>query len=248
MANIRHAIAAALLIPSSAVAQDGWQYSVSVYGWFSGLGSTVSTPFGDVETDLSFSDVWDNLDMAAFGAFEARNGRWSLIGDLVYADLGAEEPTPLGALFRQAEIDVTTTLVSAYAAYAVLDTPQTRLDLAGGVRYNSMDIEFGLISNGGPADFNFASSDSWWDPLVGARVHHAFNDQWSGIASADVGGFSMGDGADLTWQAYVGIGYRFNERWSAQAGYRHLSIERNFNGRDVEIEISGPLVGVQYTF
>ena len=43
-------------------------------------------------------------------------------------------------------------------------------------------------------------------------------------------------------------GYRFNETWSMQAGYRHLSIDRTFDRADVTLEVSGPIIGVQASF
>ena len=51
-------------------ASDGeWRYKASLYLWGAGIGGTSSSG-GDV--DVSFSDIIDNLDMAAMGAIEAR--------------------------------------------------------------------------------------------------------------------------------------------------------------------------------
>lgn len=54
--------------------------------------------------------------MAAFPSFEARNGRWSIVGDLVFADLGATQPARFGVLFQSDEVDTRLTLVSTYVA------------------------------------------------------------------------------------------------------------------------------------
>jgi opacity protein-like surface antigen len=236
----------ATTVPMSAQAQD-WEYTATLSGWFSGIGTEVDTRFGTLETELSFADVWDNLDMAFFGSFEARQGRWSLIGDLVYADLGTERATPFGQAFRSAEVQVKATLLSGYATYNVLDTSVQKLDLGAGFRFNDVSVDVQLNGNLLPSTSQL-SSDNWVDPLLAARFQHDFSDKWFAVGFADVGGFGIGDASNLTWQAYGGIGYRFNETWSAQAGYRYLSIDRDFGGRNITLDMSGPIIGVQATF
>lgn len=236
------------LIAVPAMAQDtGWRTTASIYGWFSGLDSTVETQFGDIEADLDFSEVWDNLEFAVFGGFEARNGRLSLIADLVYADLKSTQDTPFGVLFSEAEVRVQTTLVSLYAAYDVANRPDLRVDLGGGLRYNNLDLEIDLDGNAVP-DESSSSSVDWVDPLLAGRVLADLNEKWFVSAFADVGGFGIGDASDLTWQAYGGVGYRINETWALQAGYRYLSIDREFDGNDSTLAISGPILGVQAAF
>lgn len=241
-------VAAAATLPAAAQAQaTDWTYTATVYGWFTGLNSTVETQFGDLEADLDFADIWDSLDMAFFGGFEARNGRWALVTDLIYSDLSSSEDTPFGVLFRRGEVETRMTLFSAYAAYAVVDRPGLRFDVAGGFRYNDVDIDVRLVGNQA-ATRSFSSSDSWVDPLVGFRVTADFTDRWYGTAFADVGGFGVDNASDLTWQAYAGVGYRFNDTWSVQGGYRTLSIDRDFDGRDVSLGLYGPVLGVQARF
>jgi hypothetical protein len=62
---MRHAMiaaCAALSFPTAALAQSGeWEYSASIDGWFAALETSVETPLGTVETELSFSDIWDDL-------------------------------------------------------------------------------------------------------------------------------------------------------------------------------------------
>ncbi len=81
-----------------------WSYRATLYGWFSGLSTSIDTPRGSVSTELSFSDVVEDLDMAAFAAFEARNGNWGFIADLAYTDLSSSKDTPTGTLFSSGEV------------------------------------------------------------------------------------------------------------------------------------------------
>ena len=70
-------------------ASDGeWRYKASLYLWGAGIGGTSSSG-GDV--DVSFSDIIDNLDMAAMGAIEARKGKVSILADVIYLDLSASQ-------------------------------------------------------------------------------------------------------------------------------------------------------------
>jgi len=239
---------AALAAPGSAAAQGKWDYTATLYGWFPGVKTTVETPVGEIESEVDFEEVLEDLDIAFFGALEARKGRVSLVGDLQFIDLGAEAESPNGLLFSDAEVDSKIVLVSAYATYALIDTDDFRFDVGAGLRYVDASIETHLNGMGATPDATFSRDGGWTDALIAARVTRQFNDRWFGVAYADIGGFGIGDSSDLTWQAFAGGGYRFNETWSAVGGYRHLSIEREFNRFDVTADVSGPFLGFQATF
>ena len=236
-------------LPAAATAQTSdWTYSASFYTWFTALGTTVDTPFGEVETELDFGDVWDALDIAFMGSFEARQGRWGLVTDLIYSDLSSEEDTPFGLRFDKAEVETKMTIFSAYAAYRVTDTPDVIFDVAAGFRYYNLDLDTRLVGAGAQSDQTFSNNESWVDPTLGARVRVDFSDRWFGNGFADVGGFGLDDSSELSWQAYAGVGYRFNETWSMQLGYRYMSIEKKIDDLDLTLELSGPMLGVTANF
>jgi len=238
----------AAVTAGSAHAQSQWDYSLSVYGWFTGLSAELETRFGDVEADLTFGDIWEQLNIAAFASFEARNGRWALVTDLNFASLTAEEDTPSGLAFSDVEVDTRLTVFSAVAAYAVVDRPDLRVDLAGGFRYYDIGIDVALNAAAAANDRSASFDDSWIDPVVGARMRADVSDAWSVDGFADVGGFGVGDASDLSWQVYGGVGYRFNETWTLRGGYRYLSIEKEIGGRDTRLELYGPVLGVTARF
>lgn len=239
--------AMAVVAPGSAAAQSDWDYTATLYGWFPGVSTTVETPVGEVETEVDFDEIFDTLDIAFLGALEARKGRFSLVADLQYFDVGVEAEPPTGMLFSAAEVDSQMVLVGAYAAYSLVETEDLRFDVSAGLRYVDATIETHLVGAGAP-DATFSRDGGWADVLVAARVSRQFNDRWHGVAYADVGGFGIGDSSDLTWQAFAGGGYRFNETWSAVGGYRHLTIERGFDNFDVMVDVSGPFLGFQASF
>jgi hypothetical protein len=242
------AAAVALAAPGSAVAQSNWNYTGTLYGWFPGVATTVETPVGEIESEVEFEEILEDLDIAFFGALEARKGRLSLVGDLQYIDLGVEAEPPQNPRFDAAEVDSKLVLVGAYAIYALVDTADLRFDVGAGLRYVDSSIETHLEGPGAAPDATFSRDGGWTDVLIASRVSRQFNDKWYGVAYADVGGFGIGDSSDLTWQAFAAGGFRINETWSAVGGYRHLSIERAFGAFDVTADVSGPFLGFQAKF
>jgi hypothetical protein len=240
--------AIALLPAMGASAQDlGWDFSTSVYGWFAGLDTSVGTEFGTVETDLSFSDVWSMLDVAFFGTFVARRGKLGFIVDLNYTDLSTTRTTPLGAAFSAATVDTTLTILSGYATWRVSDTDVAMVDLAGGFRAYDLELGVALAAGVEPAQ-STSENESWVDPVIGARAIFPIDENWFATAVVDIGGFGIGSASDLSYQLLGTVGYRFNDRWSVQGGYRHIGIDKTLNGRDVTLDLSGPLLGVTARF
>jgi hypothetical protein len=237
------ALAAALSAP--AAAQDGWSVTLSPYAWTPGIAASVGTRFGELEADASVGDVLSALDLAGMGVVEARNGRWGLIADLLYADLTERRDSPFGALFSRARVDTELTLASGYLAVRLHEDARVAVDAMAGLRAVSVDLDV-TLARGDLRARSFGVGDSWVDPLVGGRLRLALTDRWFAAAFADLGGF--GGGSDLTWQSVGTIGYRFDDRWSAQGGWRQLVIEKRIDGRDVTLDLGGPLLGVTLAF
>ena len=236
----------AVALATPALAQDsGWSFALSPYAWTPGLTSSVETAWGTVEVEKSISDVLSDLDLAFMGAFEARNGRWSLIADLFYANLSQGRPTPLGILFSRAEIDTEAKLLSGYAGYRVLEGGPVAVDLMAGFRVNSVNLDLSLAPGliGGQS---FGMSETWVDPLIGGRARFTITDRWFATVLADVGGFRTG--SDLTWQIFGSLGYQIDERWSVQGGWRYVAIKKEIEGSIVATDFSGPLLGFTARF
>jgi len=248
----RFALLAVLAVPGAVFAQTSdsentWQYTWTAYGWFPGVTTTVETPIGEVKAEVDFDEVLETLDMAFLGAFEARNGRFSLIGDLQFFDVSAETERAPGS-FIGAEIDSQLLIFSAYATYALVDSDDLRFDVGGGLRYNDISVEAQLLQEGGTASAPFEDDGGWADLLLAARVYRQFNDKWYGIGYVDIGGFGIGDSSELTWQLSAGAGYEFNDKWSMVGGYRYYSVEHGDELVTSKIEVSGPFLGVQIKF
>lgn len=243
----KHAATCTLLtlIAAPAAAQDtGWTYGATLYAWLPSLGASVETNLGTIESNSSGSDVLDSLQMAFMGTFEAQNGPWSVVGDLLYTKLGTTKSTPFGALYSDAEIETKVTALSSYLTYRVLETPSVAIDLGGGFRAFSVDLDL-TLNSGTAAKRSESESETWVDPLLAGRMIFDFNEQWFGTAFADFGGTSSDE---TTWQGLATVGYKFNENWSMQGGYRYMEINHEIGGLPTTITMSGPILGGTYRF
>lgn len=239
------AIAALLALTAGpAVAQDsGWTYDLSAYLWVNDTGVTADTPRGEASAELSFSDALDALDFAFMGTVEARNGRWGLIGDLLYFDLSAEGDTPRGALFSKVKAESTTTVLSSYVAYRAYEDARLAFDIGAGFRAFWMSMETTFVGAGLPSE-TFDHDRDWIDPIVAARLRMAFNDAWFGSLTLDAGGTDD----TSTWQALATVGYRLNESWTLQGGYRYLEAKWDTDFGESSLDFSGPILGATYRF
>lgn len=232
------------LIAGPALAQESdWTYRATLYGWLPALTSSVETRFGTIETEASGSDVLSSLDMAFMGSFAAQNGRWGFVGDLLYTNLSNSQQTPF-ALYGDASVDLKMTALSGYALYRVTNDPAVQLDFGAGFRSFKVDVVAGLSAGKLPAASQTLDG-SWTDPLIAARLTIPFSDDWFLQGFADWGGTGSND---QTYQIYTGIGYKFNDAWSAQLGYRYMDISKQINGRNVALGLSGGLMAVSYSF
>jgi hypothetical protein len=227
-----------------AFAQESpWTYDLSFNLWLSDTAVSTDTPFGKVDAELSFSDAIQDLDFAFMGTFQARNGPWSVLTDLLYFNLTADAPTPSGALYSELSTGSKITVLSGYLAYRVHEEPTFAVDLGVGLRGFWADLDTTLVGASAPTQ-TFSQTKNWVDPIVAARIRMAFSDDWFGTLMLDAGG----TGDSSTWQALATVGYRLNDSWVLQGGYRYLQSEWDTDLGQASLEFSGPILGVAYRF
>lgn len=225
--------------------QGGWTFSVTPYFWAAGLSGTTSQ-FGVpavIDIDASFDDILQNLDFAAMMIAEARYGRYSLFGDLIYTKLSAGGETPRGRLASSIDVEASTFAGLAGGGYALVDAPNGRIDLVGGLRVWSVDTEVtfsgGLLDGASPSD-----GATWVDGLVGVRGNFAFtpNFYFTGWGLVGAGG------ADIDWDVAAGLGYTINDTFSATLGYRALGVDYSNDGFLFDVIQQGPIAGLTIRF
>lgn len=230
--------------PAPALVANGWTFSIAPYFWAAGLSGDVGQ-FGlpAVYVDADFSDILSNLDFAAMAMGEARNGRFSLFGDILYTKLSPELSTPRGILADKVGITSETFAGLAAVGYAVWESPQGHLDVVGGMRVwqVSTDLSFrGQILDGrGGSD-----SASWVDGIVGLRGRYELSDKFYLTGWGLVGA----GGADIDWDVGAGVGYAFNDRLSLVLGYRALGVDYDKDDFLFNVVEQGPILGTVIRF
>ena len=74
--------------PPPVVLGNDWHFQATLYGWATAIDGDVgirNLPTADV--NLSFFDILQNLDGALMGSLYASNGQFSVLTDLVYANI-----------------------------------------------------------------------------------------------------------------------------------------------------------------
>ena len=215
------------LAPSSLCAQaisDDWQFGVAIYGWLPDIGGNTSLPVGSSSIDIDISTILDHLKMTGMGTFEIQKGHWGAFTDVVYLDVGESEsqtrhleiggnPLPAGVT-ANANFDLKAVIWTLAGSYRVVASEAEHIRLSD--RRSACEPEtgarLGIHRNFGPivppprTGSRDASVDQW-DGIVGAKGEFRLGDEhkWVVPYYVDVG---TGD-SDVTWQAELGVGYRF---------------------------------------
>ena len=226
------------------VTEKGWTFSVAPYLWAAGISGDVGQ-FGlpPIEVDASFSDIFDHLDFGAMAIGEARYDRYSMFGDIMYTKISGSTGTPRGILASSVEVSSETFAGLIGAGYALLEDTSGRLEVVGGVRVWSVDTEISF--SGGILD-GVSRSDgaTWVDGVAGLRGNYAITPE---IYLTGWGLVGAG-GADIDWDVAGAVGYRFNEKISAVAGYRALGVDYSEDGFVFDVVQQGPILGMVVRF
>ncbi|MCY1364269.1 hypothetical protein D9M69_510660 [compost metagenome] len=174
---------------------------------------------------------------------EARHGRFSVFGDIIYTKVSSEAATPLGIVAGRVDATSETFAGLVGAGYAVFQDGRSTIDVVAGARlwHASTEISF----SGGLLD-GVSGSDgaTWVDAIAGVRGRHFLTDSLYLSAWGLVGAGQ----ADLDWDLAAGVGYEFNHKISAVAGYRALGVDYSNDGFVFDVVQQGPILGLILRF
>lgn len=219
-------------------------FEITPYFWFGALDGELGRGTNTVESDLGFDDIWDRLDFGGMIAVEAREGPWGLLFDAMILKLSEEADTD-NPTFDEADVEVDELVLEGAFAYRVANDGSVWADILAGARYWEIDTEVELESDVSP-DLEFDDSESWIDPIVGARLGFDLGSNFFLVGYGDVGGFDVG--SDLTWQLIGTIGYRVSDAVALRVGYRYLDVDYEDDDFVFDTATSGFLVGVSFSF
>lgn len=253
MRRARPVAAAVVLFGTApAVAQDSapaaWQFTATPYLWIAGLDGALGTPFPReprVDISASFGDTLAGLDgVPVIGAAEVRYGRFGVVGDIIHLPL-EQDVTARGALFSSGEVRITTTGAALVGLYRVLDRPGGSLDLGGGIR--PWWVTTKLTLDAGRAQARSAKASAQWvDPVISARGHVRLSERFGFSAYGDIGGF--GAGSEFTWQVLGTLDWQAKDWLRVHVGYRHLEFDFQRSRLNLDVSLSGPIIGATIRF
>lgn len=225
---------------SQTTAEESWRVQLTPYVWMTGLEGHIRPVSGGptAHVDNSFSDILQNLDAALFLTGTARKGRLVVQGDFSYASTSDSAKLPFGL---SAHAKVRQTSATLTGGYNWQLAPSTSVDLMAGMRL--WDIKASVRVPGLAAT---QSTTHFVDPIVAARWRQDWAPQWSTLVYLDAGGFGVG--SDSTWQAVGAVNYQWSENLFFSLGYRHLHVNYRDDGKRLDFNQSGPMLGATLKF
>jgi hypothetical protein len=243
-----------------AAAQD-WSWRATLYGWFPSIHSeSQSFDAGGgqhIAVEADPGGYLSHLQSAFMGSVEARRGRWSLVGDAIYLNLGDTKSRatsisgPGGRLAvplsTRIETDLEGLVVTVAAGYRIGGIAAEGADAVFGIRHARVSpalawdfgTPVGALARSGAADF----TESFTDAIAGLRGRAPLAGHWFVPYHVDLGTGS----SRFTWQALAGVGYRFG--WGeASVIYRHLAYEFKSDAPISNLTFSGPALGASFSF
>ncbi|MBK1792293.1 outer membrane beta-barrel protein [Persicirhabdus sediminis] len=223
---------------------DQWEFSISPYLLMAGLEGTVGLGGQNIGVDAAFSDIADKLEIGGAAYFEARKGKWGFALDGLWLKLkgNADLPTP-GPVLESSELTLETVRAKALAYYRFYDKQTTSIDAYGGISYNYVDTQLEL---NGLANIEQRNTEGWFDPVIGLRISHQLSEKWFLRAVGEVGGFGVS--SDFNWEAMALLGYSINDCWDLGLAYRGIGIDYSEDDFVYDVTMSGPMLGVTYSW
>lgn len=221
---------------------SGWNVRVASYGWFTSMNGDIAVMGNSAPVDVKFTDIIDKIDFSFMGVVEVGRGQWSFATDLFYAKLSADNARN-NTLFT-AEMEQ---FMGNFAVVRnIIDDGTTRLDVFGGARVNYLSSDLSIDRPLLLPDTDVSESKTWVDPIIGVRAQRNLSEKLFLRGVADIGGFGIE--SDLTWQAYVALGYRVSEKTALSIGYRGIGTDYTDGGFTYDVISHGLLLGLEHRF
>ncbi len=229
---------------------DRWTITVAPYLWATSIDGHAAVGGVRSDVDVPFSDLLKDLSFGAMMLVDVEKGRFGVGVNGLFARVSPD--SKVGDLKIDATSD--SAQLSVLPFYRALEW-QYRVSSSGeplrlvigpeaGLRYTYMRTELDL--HPGPT---VDGSESWVDPLIGARIGLDLTDRWVVAGEGDFGGFGVG--TDFTWNAQAYVGYEtslFGRPTTFWLGYRALYQNYHHNNFEWDVTMHGPVLGVATRF
>lgn len=222
---------------ASAQESDGWKFRITPYLWLLALDGTTAALGNDVDVDLSFGDILDQLNIALSANMELSKGKFFVVFDPMYAQLEADfaGPGPVGG-----KLDVDLVIADLDVGYSVNEN----FGLYAGLRYYDQDLK--ITPNLLPV---VNLGDDWTDFILGFRVHTSMSDKWSFAGKLDG---AVGGDSESAWYLQAVLLRHFGSNKHLDLGWRYYDVDYE-SGSGLtrfkwDVAHSGPVVGFSWEF
>lgn len=233
--------------PKGQAAETEWWLNLTSYAWITAQQGDLRIASLQIPADISFADVFDaidEIDMSFMGGFEVGRGGTSFGVDLTYARI-SDSFDGGGNQFKSFGFEQAQWMVNPFLSHRLGKGASWHLDAVAGARINVFEMDaIARFEDGG--QITAGGSRTWVDPVVGLRGAYGLTKDLTLGFRGDVGGF--GTSSDLTWQAYLGIGWRVSRNATVSLGYRGLGTDYSGGSFGADLVTHGPVVGLQTRF
>ncbi|MGZ5135327.1 MAG: hypothetical protein ACXWCG_09260 [Flavitalea sp.] len=242
-----------LYVPSS-TAQDStagknkWNLLVEPYLMFPNLkGTTGVGSLPDADVDADPGEVFSHFKIGAILYFEMAKDKWAFSSDIIYLNL--DEDATTGPVINSGNVNLKQFLWEVAALRKLFPW----LEAGIGGRLNSLKTSVDLVTKnigGGTTVSSNSMTQTWFDPIIVARVKNQVDKKFLYQVRGDIGGFGIG--SEFAWQLQAYAGYRFSKLFQATAGYKIISVDYNKGSGDdrflFDMDTFGPVVRLGLNF
>ena len=227
--------------------EDVWHFEVRPYLWLASINGRLRVRNSTAETGKSSSEVLGMLDFAAAAQIEAKKGRFGLMFDENYINLGTDGTGPLGiSSFR---VEPTLNIFEFGGSYTFAKTadknataseepPVFSAEVLGGGRFLHLRLRLEPM-NVAPVE----GSRNLVGVFVGNRFKASPHKALTLIAKYTVG--TSGVGSQFAWSFDGLVDFRLKKRFSIGGGYRLLDL--NADNANNAVGFDGQLRGLILT-
>jgi hypothetical protein len=177
---------------------------------------------------------------------DIRRKKIGLLTDLVFIDVSSDQKaTPVGTLYSGFTAKAETFFLDPEAYYRLIEKDQDSVDVVAGARIWRLDNSLNLMQ-GTLSATTVGQTQSWVDPVLGARFRIGLPKNFFADLKGDAGGFGVG--SQLTYQIYSGIGKELKQKYSLLLGYRYMYVDYKNGGFLYDIHMNGLLAGFNVRF
>jgi hypothetical protein len=230
--------------PLPANDDDAWHFEVRPYIWAAGIYGTLRVGNETAETGKGSSSVLGMLDFAAAVQVEAIKGRWRIMIDENYVNLGTDATGPGGLVTF--DVQPTQNIFEFGGSYMFAEVPNDKSTTAeplppaftaealAGVRWFHLGLRLQRTTTASPLALPpppVEGSRNLFGPFVGARLKGSLSKAVSLSGKFTVGG--SGAGSNFAWSAEGLLDWRLKKSFSLGGGYRVLGMNADQPGNNV---------------